>query len=104
VAVVGESQVGKTSMSNQLTSDGTNFPKNYLLTHMMELQVKAINIPDTNNIVELYLNDCSGKEMYSDLLGECWAGTAMIVAMYDVCREDTFGTVARVSTCNIINR
>ncbi len=87
-------------MCNQLTSDGTNFPKNYLLTHLMEIHVKSINIPDTNNIVELYLNDCSGKETYTELLGECWKDTALIVAMYDVCREDTFGTVARVGYGN----
>ena len=61
MAVVGESHVGKTSMCSQLTSDGMNFPKNYLLTHLMEVRVKAVNIPDTNNVVELYLNDCSGK-------------------------------------------
>ena len=59
--MVGESHVGKTSMCSQLTSDGMNFPKNYLLTHLMEVRVKAVNIPDTNNVVELYLNDCSGK-------------------------------------------
>ena len=95
VAVVGESHVGKTSMCNQITSDGMNFPKNYLLTHLMEIQVKSINIPDTNNIVELYLSDCSGKEIYGDLLTECWKDTAMVVAMYDVCREDSFSTVAK---------
>merc|ERR1712018_1016400 len=83
VAVVGESHVGKTSMCSQLTSDGMNFPKNYLLTHLMEVRVKAVNIPDTNNVVELYLNDCSGKEIYGDLLAECWSDTVMVVAMYD---------------------
>ena len=35
------------------------------------------------------------KEIYGDLLTECWADTAMVVAMYDVCREDSFGAVAK---------
>ena len=35
------------------------------------------------------------KEIYGELLAECWADTAMVVAMYDVCREDSFGAVAK---------
>ncbi len=57
--------VGKTSLCHQLASDGTDFPKNYLMTHLSEVLVKSIKIPDTNDAVELYLMDCSGKGKYN---------------------------------------
>lgn len=98
VAVVGQSQVGKTALCHQLSSDGTNFAKNYLMTSIMEVHMRSVNIPDTNDVVELYLLDCSGKELYTDILStEVWKNVAMVVAMYDVCKEDSFGSVAKVS-------
>ena len=96
VAIVGESQVGKSAMCMQLVSDGTNFPKNYLMTQAMEIFVKSINIPDTNDVVELYLADCSGREIYSDFVSECLKDASMFVVVYDVSREDTFKSVAKV--------
>lgn len=71
VAVVGEPQVGKTALCQQLSSaDGTNFPKNYLMTMCMDAHVRSVNIPDTNDVVELYLADCSGREIYRSMLEE----------------------------------
>ncbi len=71
VAVVGDPQVGKTSLCQQLSSsDGTNFPKNYLMTTCMEVHVRSVNIPDTNDAVELFLADCSGRDIYKDMLEE----------------------------------
>ena len=93
---MGEPQTGKTAMSSQLCSDGSNFPKNYLMTHCMSVLVKSINIPDTNDCVELYLTDCSGREVYLDMLHDCWKGTTLLVAMYDVCNDQSFGAVAKV--------
>ncbi len=57
-------------MCQQLSSDGTNFPKNYLMTNCMDVHVKSVNIPDTNDVVELYLADCSGGEIYKPMLEE----------------------------------
>ena len=88
--------MGKTAICHQLTSDGTDFPKNYIVTQMSEILVKAIKIPDTNDIVELYLVDCSGKEVYQELLKESWAQANLVAAVYDVTKENTFGSVAKV--------
>ena len=94
---MGECQTGKTSMTQQLTTDGTHFPKNYLLTTCADVSVKSINIPDTNDCVELYLLDCSGREMYGDMLrSKIWKNVSLVLAMYDVTREDTFGAAAKV--------
>jgi len=100
VAVVGDSRVGKTSLCQQLVSDGTNFPKNYLMTLCMDAHVKSVNIPETNDQVELYLADCSGRDIYAEMLEEkCLAGSAMIVAVYDVCRDESISVVAKVGRC-----
>ena len=93
---MGESLVGKSTLCAQLSSDGTNFPKNYLMTHLVNVSTKSINIPDSNDVVELYLVDLSGREIYSDMVDELCKGAAMVVAMYDVCREESFGQVAKV--------
>lgn len=94
--MVGDSQVGKTAMCMQLASDGTNFPKNYLMTKVADFFVKPVNIPDTNDVVELYLVDCSGREIYSDMVAETLKNTALVVAVYDVCRDDTMKSVSKV--------
>ena len=95
--MVGECQTGKSALVKQLASDGTNFPKNYLMTHAAEVTVKAVNIPDTNDIVELYLLDCSGRDLYKEGLGShLWNNCDMTVVVYDVTREDTFDAVHKV--------
>ena len=98
VAVVGESAVGKTSICHQLSSDGTDFPKNYLTTTLSDVLVKSIKIPDSNDLVELFLIDSSGNSIYHDLLKECWSQSNLIVAVYDVTKEESFGNVSKVST------
>ena len=102
--MVGESTVGKTAICHQLASDGTDFPKNYLMTHLSETLVKAIKIPDTNDMVELNLIDCSGKEMYQDMLKESWSQADLIVAVYDVCREDSMGSIPKVYQFSILRK
>ena len=34
----------------------------------VEFSVKTVNIPETNYTVELYLFDCSGQDIYADLI------------------------------------
>ena len=89
--------MGKTSICHQLATDGTDFPKNYIMTTFSDIQVKSVKIPDTNDVVELFLVDSSGKEYYQDLLKESWSQANMIVAVYDCTREESFGNVTKVS-------
>ena len=94
--------MGKTSMCHQLATDGTDFPKNYIMTTFSDIQVKSVKIPDTNDVVELFLVDSSGKEYYQDLLKESWSQANMIVAVYDCTREESFGNVTKVSNIDFI--
>ena len=48
------------------------------------------------DIVELFLLDCSGKEVYMDLLSEMMKNVDMIVAIYDVTKSESFGHVTKV--------
>ena len=52
---MGESTVGKTAICHQLSSDGTDFPKNYITTSLCDVLVKAVKIPDTNDLGAKYL-------------------------------------------------
>lgn len=60
--LVGDAAVGKTCLSHIFCSDGSLFQKNYSLTTGVELVMKCINIPETNDSVELYILDSAGKE------------------------------------------
>uniref|UniRef100_A0A0K2T6C4 Intraflagellar transport protein 27 homolog [Aplysia californica] n=1 Tax=Lepeophtheirus salmonis TaxID=72036 RepID=A0A0K2T6C4_LEPSM len=88
--------VGKSSLLSQLTSDGKSFPKNYLMTQGADMTHKSVNIPDTNDVVELYLLDSSGKEMYSSILSEIWKSEdiALVIVVYDVTNEESFRRVS----------
>ena len=69
------------------------------MTTAAEVSVKSINIPDTNDVVELYLVDCSGREMYMEgLASHVWGQIDMLVVVYDVTREDTFDAALKVGS------
>ena len=101
---MGESTVGKTAICHQLSSDGTDFPKNYITTSLCDVLVKAVKIPDTNDLVELFLMDSSGNEMYHEILKDVWKQANLIVAVYDVTREESFGNVSKASTTVVIRK
>ena len=75
-----------------------DFPKNYITTSLCDVLVKAVKIPDTNDLVELFLMDSSGNEMYHEILKDVWKQANLIVAVYDVTREESFGNVSKAST------
>jgi hypothetical protein len=46
--------------------------------------------------VELFLLDCSGKELYMEMLSDIMKDVDMIVAVYDVTKSESFGNVSKV--------
>lgn len=66
--IIGDSTVGKTSIAQQFLNSGTAFPKNYSMTLGADVLTRIINIPDSNDTVELILIDCSGKTINNDIL------------------------------------
>eukprot|EP00049_Salpingoeca_infusionum_P003850 m.71546 g.71546 ORF g.71546 m.71546 type:complete len:188 (+) comp12300_c0_seq1:229-792(+) len=87
---IGDAGVGKTSIEQFFNSDGAHFPKTYGITTSVELNVKAVNIPDSEDVVELFLFDCPGNSTFNDLADEALAGATFVVIVYDVSKADSF--------------
>ncbi|XP_072167670.1 intraflagellar transport protein 27 homolog [Diadema setosum] len=92
--IVGDSAVGKSALTQVFHSDGSHFPKAYSMTVGVELCVKNINIPETNDSVELYIYDVAGKEMFSDYVQQTWDHPSVMMVVMDVTNETSF------SSCN----
>ncbi|KAI3353459.1 hypothetical protein L3Q82_019987 [Scortum barcoo] len=60
--LVGDAAVGKSALCHIFQSDGTLFQKNYSMTTGVELLMKCVNIPETNDSVELFIIDSAGKQ------------------------------------------
>ncbi|XP_013776906.1 intraflagellar transport protein 27 homolog [Limulus polyphemus] len=92
--VVGDSAVGKTALIQVFNSDNTFYPKNYTMTCGVDLVVKTVNVPDTNDVVELYFYDSSGKETYLDMMQKLWHNPSMWALVFDVTNEDSFNNMS----------
>ncbi|XP_077491014.1 intraflagellar transport protein 27 homolog isoform X2 [Amblyomma americanum] len=64
------------------------------MTTGVTLSVGKVNIPDTKDAVELYLYDCSGKQIYLDFVQELWADAPLAIIMFDTCNEPSFQHVS----------
>jgi hypothetical protein len=82
VLLLGETTVGKTSICQTFCSNGTEFPKNYLMTICCDLQVKVVQIPDTSASVELFIYDCSGQDIFREQLIQIMDGACAVVYVY----------------------
>jgi transport family protein 27 len=89
LVVVGDWAAGKSAIIHQFINSGTAFPKNYSMTLGGEVITRLVNIPDSTDAVELVIIDCSGRTIYSDILTKAWDGTALILAVFDVTREES---------------
>ncbi|XP_043197155.1 intraflagellar transport protein 27 homolog [Amphibalanus amphitrite] len=87
--VVGDSTAGKTALVQVFLSDGSDFPKNYNMTFTVELHQKQVRIPDTAESVELFIYDCSGKDIYRDVL-QSVLNPNLAIIVYDVTNEKSF--------------
>ncbi|KAM4750082.1 intraflagellar transport protein 27 homolog [Anableps anableps] len=88
--LVGDAAVGKSSLSHIFYSDGSLFQKNYSLTTGVELVMKCINIPETNNSVELYILDSAGKETLVEGCEKMWGKPSLLCLVFDLTNEQSF--------------
>ncbi|XP_023243816.1 intraflagellar transport protein 27 homolog isoform X1 [Centruroides sculpturatus] len=93
--VLGDSSVGKTSMIHIFNNDSSTFQKNYTMTCGIELTVKSVHVPDTNDLVELYIYDSSGKEIYLDMMQNLWKNPSVLVLVFDVTNEISFNSCSK---------
>ncbi|PSN37926.1 Intraflagellar transport protein 27 [Blattella germanica] len=94
-AIVGDSTVGKSALTHMFLSDGREFPKNYNMTFGVDLSVKTIAIPDSNDIVEMFIYDSSGRDLYIDCLTKYWHVPNILMAVFDVTSEISLESVCR---------
>ncbi|CAG5126647.1 unnamed protein product [Candidula unifasciata] len=85
--IVGDSAVGKSSIAQVFHSDGAHFPKNYTMTQGVEVLVKSVNIPETQDSVEIYIYDSAGKDIFSDLVKQFWDHPSVVMVVYDCTNE-----------------
>lgn len=88
--VCGDSTVGKTALIQSFQSDGTQYPKNYLMTTGVELLVKHIPIPETMDTVEMFLYDFAGKDIFFEQVNQHLDEAALLMVVYDVTNEQSF--------------
>ncbi|XP_032417821.1 intraflagellar transport protein 27 homolog isoform X1 [Xiphophorus hellerii] len=88
--LLGDAAVGKSSLSHIFYNDGSLFQKNYSLTTGVELVMKCINIPETNDSVELYILDSAGKETLAEGCEKMWGEPSLLCLVFDLTSEQSF--------------
>jgi len=95
LVVVGDPTVGKSALIQSFHSDGTHFPKNYNMTTGVELCVKMVNIPDSQDTVDLYIYDCAGDTIFSDFIEQHWDHPSCVAIVFDVTNTTSFSNVKK---------
>lgn len=90
VAVVGDAAVGKTALITMFTSKGHKFPKAYNMTSGVEVVVAQVPIPDTTVMVELYVLDTAGNDLYKEQISQYWNGVYYAMLVFDVTNMESF--------------
>lgn len=90
--VIGDATVGKTSIVKMLLGPPQHqFPKKYIMTSGVDISSKTLRIPNSDDVVELFIYDCSGKKIYKDIVQSLWSSNvSLIVAVFDVTSEESF--------------
>ncbi|XP_014852773.1 PREDICTED: intraflagellar transport protein 27 homolog isoform X1 [Poecilia mexicana] len=88
--LLGDAAVGKSCLSHIFYNDGSLFQKNYSLTTGVELVMKCINIPETNDSVELYILDSAGKETLVEGCEKMWGEPSLLCLVFDLTNEQSF--------------
>ncbi|XP_007519421.1 intraflagellar transport protein 27 homolog isoform X2 [Erinaceus europaeus] len=93
--LAGDSTVGKTALAQMFRTDGAHFQKNYTLTTGVDLVVKTVAIPDTEDSVEFFIFDSAGKELFSEMLDKLWVSPNVLCLVYDVTSEQSFNNCSK---------
>lgn len=94
IAVIGEPTSGKTAFVQMIHSNGTSFPKNYVMTAGCDFVVKEIPL-DEETSVELSLLDVAGNKVYDSMVQTYLDKVSAFILLYDVANKTTFETCKR---------
>eukprot|EP01083_Nonionella_stella_P289692 985847_1 len=90
IPLLGECHVGKTAVVNVFCDGKDHYPKKYSMTLGGNIQVKSIDIPETDFVVELFILDFSGNEIYEDMRPALCSDVSMLILAYDVTSRRSF--------------
>uniref|UniRef100_A0A7S0YD33 Uncharacterized protein n=1 Tax=Polytomella parva TaxID=51329 RepID=A0A7S0YD33_9CHLO len=90
IAILGDCMVGKTALISMFKSKKQKFPKEYQLTHDVDISTVEVLIPDTTISVQMYIYDTSGNDLYKDQLAAYWNGIYYAILVYDVSNFASF--------------
>ncbi|XP_068178191.1 intraflagellar transport protein 27 homolog [Antennarius striatus] len=88
--LVGDAAVGKTALAHTFQNEGSVFPKNYSMTVGVELLVKCVAVPETEDSVELFIVDSSGKQELVDYCEKMWGEPSLLCLVFDLTSEESF--------------
>jgi small GTP-binding protein len=103
VCIVGDGTVGKTALAQMAFSGGVTFPRNYLMTMGVDLSVKEVQAsPDI--LVELYMYDIGGQDVYKKTVPGFIEGLDAFVAVFDITSKTSFEGIGRwIDICKKLN-
>ena len=70
-------------------SNGQRFPKAYNMTCGVELSVKTVTVPGTQEAVEFHCFDLGGQDIFQEMMPAYCEGAKAVLLVYDVTREHT---------------
>jgi len=93
VILLGDSQVGKTSLFNYLS--GIKYSPNYIATIGIDNVIKSYDITkdEKNYKVELKIYDTSGQERYKSISNSYYKKVNAAIFMYDVTNKTSFKNI-----------
>jgi Ras-related protein Rab-1A len=86
ILVLGDSAVGKTSLSLQYVEN--YFPESYISTVGVEYKNKPVKLNNTNILLQIW--DTCGQERYKSLSKTFMKGADGILFVYDISNKQTF--------------
>ena len=86
ILVLGDSAVGKTSLSLQYVDN--YFPESYISTIGVEYKNKPVKLNNTNILLQIW--DTCGQERYKSLSKTFMKGADGILFIYDISNKQTF--------------
>uniref|UniRef100_A0A8C5WJB9 Intraflagellar transport 27 n=1 Tax=Leptobrachium leishanense TaxID=445787 RepID=A0A8C5WJB9_9ANUR len=93
--VAGDSSVGKSTLVQLFSSNGSHFLKNYSMTTGIDVVMKTVQIPDTGDSIELFLCDSPGKAVFSDMTEMQWDQPGCFCLVFDVTNEASFSSCTK---------
>lgn len=94
VAVIGEPTSGKSAFSQVFYSNGSVYPKSYLMTMGVDFVLKDVVLND-DVTVEVALLDIGGQKLYDTLVESYLEHVSAFILIYDVSNKATFATCKR---------